>query len=376
MRFRNRHGLARNHRLIDKGSAIGHRPVDRDFFARTDHDDIANHDLIECNFSRLAIAQHTGRFRLQSDQPLYGVAGPSLGARFEQAADKNERNNDRCRFEIDVARGFGQKLRGKGDNARIEVCGTRTQRHERIHVRRAPEKRGYTLDEKAAARTEQHGAGQHEIGQIEPIGRHDAHQPVVKRLIEVAAHFQHEQWQGQDRGDDDVALECADFVGLCLFAGLRLSVRQTMGCVSGGSYGRFHLRKTGRSTHNVERCLFRSQIDRSGNDTRCCSQGVFDSFDAGRARHAFDADLQSCNLQVVPGILDRRAQGSGVEIGRWTDCQCFVGKVGVRLGNTWQSGGSRLHAGDAGRAAHAFDWKCQRGRLAGNGSVHGLSLIM
>src|SRR5690606_19777873 len=65
--------------------------------------------------------------------------------------------------------------------------------------------------------------GEHEIARIEPLRGHGAHEPVMERLIDMPAHLQHEERQGQYGGDNDVALENSGvFIVMAMIMGGRM----------------------------------------------------------------------------------------------------------------------------------------------------------
>ena len=69
-------------------------------------------------------------------QLLDRLAGAAFGARFQPTAQKDQRDNDRCGFEINGA-GIGrQKPRRKQCNGRKYPSRRGAQHHERIHIRR------------------------------------------------------------------------------------------------------------------------------------------------------------------------------------------------------------------------------------------------
>ncbi|MNW20095.1 hypothetical protein D3C71_2203280 [compost metagenome] len=63
-----------------------------------------------------AIVLDAGGLGLLAHKALDRLAGAALGDGFEPAADKDQRNDDGCGLEIDVARFRGHELRGEGDD--------------------------------------------------------------------------------------------------------------------------------------------------------------------------------------------------------------------------------------------------------------------
>ena len=80
------HGLARDHGLVDEGRALDDRPVDRDPFARTHLDPVADDDGAEIGIStRPPVALDPRGLRLEADEALDRLARASLGPRLETA---------------------------------------------------------------------------------------------------------------------------------------------------------------------------------------------------------------------------------------------------------------------------------------------------
>ena len=89
-----RHALAREHGFVNGGASLGDDGVNRDALAGLDQQQIAGNDLIDWNGLFFAIAQESGGFRRQSHQALNGGAGAAFGARFQQFAQRDQREND------------------------------------------------------------------------------------------------------------------------------------------------------------------------------------------------------------------------------------------------------------------------------------------
>ena len=66
-----------------------------------------------------------------------GSGRPTFGARFEQPAQKDERDDHAGGFVIDLSRAGGQQLRGEGRDGGKEIGAGRADRDERVHIRRA-----------------------------------------------------------------------------------------------------------------------------------------------------------------------------------------------------------------------------------------------
>ena len=62
------HGLAGDHRLVDRRAALQHLAVDRDLLAGTDHEDLAHGDLLDGDVGLLATAQHPAGAGLEAER--------------------------------------------------------------------------------------------------------------------------------------------------------------------------------------------------------------------------------------------------------------------------------------------------------------------
>src|SRR5690606_38155176 len=119
--FSDRGRLAGNHRLVDMRGAVDHRAVDRAALARTDYDDIADHDIPGRNIDRAAVTLDAGGPGLQAGELFDRRARPAAGAGLEQPAEEDQRDDDRRRLVIDVAGIFRQQAGREGGNDGIEI---------------------------------------------------------------------------------------------------------------------------------------------------------------------------------------------------------------------------------------------------------------
>ncbi|MNV32874.1 hypothetical protein D3C71_1242240 [compost metagenome] len=137
-RLGDRDRLASDHRFIDIRRTAENQPIDRHFLAGANDDHIAGAHILQRHIDGFTIAQHAGGLRLQADKPLYRLAGAAFGARFEESAEKDERDDNRRRLIIDIGRATRQDFGQEGCHHRKSPGGGGAQYDERIHVRRQP----------------------------------------------------------------------------------------------------------------------------------------------------------------------------------------------------------------------------------------------
>src|SRR5699024_7197684 len=97
-----RHGLAREHRGVDRGAAGGDRPVGGDLLAGTDDELVAHYQLVDGYPLLLAVAEDGDLFSPEVKQSAEGGSGAALGALLEVASHQDERDHPGGDSEIDV----------------------------------------------------------------------------------------------------------------------------------------------------------------------------------------------------------------------------------------------------------------------------------
>ena len=145
-RFVDRDALAGERRFVDGAFPIHDDTVHRDVFAGPHNKQITRADLFNGHFGFIAVPQHDRRFRGQLHQAFERIGRSALGHRFEQLADRDQRRDHRRRFEVEihselvdrsaVAFSHGVDHDEKFDEG-ISERGSRSQRDQRVHVRRA-----------------------------------------------------------------------------------------------------------------------------------------------------------------------------------------------------------------------------------------------
>ena len=157
-----RQRLAGEHRLVDGRGTLDDDAVDRHLLARAHAHEVVVDDLGDRHVDLDAVAHHARRARLQADQRADGVAGLAAGARFEQAAEQDEGDDERGRVEVHrhaqtvVVEEAGEEHAGGA----VEVGGRRPQGDEGVHGGAAVARRGQGGAVELAADPELHRRGE------------------------------------------------------------------------------------------------------------------------------------------------------------------------------------------------------------------------
>ncbi len=171
-----RHGLAGEHRFVDRGHAGDDHAVGGDLLAGPDDELVADSQVLDSDQRLHAAPQDGDLLGAEFQQGPQGGAGAALGALLEVAAEQDERDHAGGDFEVDVPEPVGA---GDGELERVHDAavagGAEEQRHqgpdqgrsrahgdERVHGRGpVTEVHPGSLVERPA-RPHHHRGGQHE----------------------------------------------------------------------------------------------------------------------------------------------------------------------------------------------------------------------
>ena len=97
-----RQRLARQHRLIDRGCALGHETIDRDGFPRLHDDTVPGHDGLDVHVGLDAVFDHVSDGRPEPGETADRFRRPALGARLQQPPEQNQGDDRGDGLVIDV----------------------------------------------------------------------------------------------------------------------------------------------------------------------------------------------------------------------------------------------------------------------------------
>ncbi|MNN18015.1 hypothetical protein D3C81_1312170 [compost metagenome] len=178
---------------------------------------------------------------------------------------------------------------------------------------------------------------------------------MVEGRHQVAAHFKQEHRQGQRGGQQQIALEHAQFVGvalgLCVFIADR-AIKHAGGvtrlCDGGHQYGRRHIA--------LHRGPFGGEVDAGRLHTGHRQQRALHTTDAGGAGHAFDFQLQRRGRgDLVTGLANGLHKGVARHVAVGLHAGALGGQVHTGLAHARHRCQRPLHPAHAGRAGHAFN---------------------
>ena len=272
-----RHALAGQHGFIHGRRSIEHLAIDRQAFAGADDEDVARYQQRRVEFDQAAVALDARCSGLQAKQCLDGLGGSCLGARLEQLAEQNERDDrGRC-FEIDV------QVCGAGDrdDGAEHVGHGSAERDEHVHVCPASAQGLPGAIVEAPTDPELDGRCQQEL--------QPARQQVRLVVCADIEHVQHlrGEWQGERGGDPEAAHVCLPGRQS---AGPLLCPRILIGespDEAGPLDGSDQQRRVDDAREVADGCPFGGQID-DRFDVGQAIQELLDPRRAGGTAHAFD----------------------------------------------------------------------------------------
>ena len=97
-----RHGLAGEHRLVDRRGAVDDDAVGGDLLAGPDDEEVADRELVDGDEHLDAVAQHAGLLRAELEQRADRLARAALGAGLEEAAEQDQRRDHGADLEVRV----------------------------------------------------------------------------------------------------------------------------------------------------------------------------------------------------------------------------------------------------------------------------------
>ena len=201
----NRHGLAGDHRFVDRGASLRHFSVDRDFLAGTHTQAIADRDHIERDIFLGAICAHPPRCsRRQVEQRADGAGGLLPRPQLQDLPEQDEHGDHRCGFEIDrdgavrSTKCRREELRHRDRDDAVEPRHAGAHRDQREHVEIARDHRLPAAHEEWPATPEHDRSGEKELDPVRP-GLVDQH----VEIGEVSAHLQHHDRDRQHEPDPE-----------------------------------------------------------------------------------------------------------------------------------------------------------------------------
>ena len=210
--FADRNALAGDDRLVHHAVAFNDDAIDGHALTGLDLEHVANADLLDRHLLNAAIrCAPRGLLRRQVHELGDSVGGLALRPRLEVLAERDERQDHGRGFEvqvhsrrmreIDIPMAHAQADAVDGGDAVYRRCG-RTERDERIHVRRAVGKRFEAHAEKLEVH-EDDGQQQQELGEREREHVLMAQENLGQRPAEHMPHRQIEQRDGEAEAHDE-----------------------------------------------------------------------------------------------------------------------------------------------------------------------------
>ena len=146
-----RYAFARDDGFVDRARAFDHHSVNGHARAGTNDEDIPRSHLLRRDFflDTVDVAANR-RFRREIHKLRNRVGGLPLRARLEVLAQRDQRENHRRRLEVQIHRGHVREIDVAMPHSppdavdrhdAVDRRGSRAQRDERVHVRRAVEER-------------------------------------------------------------------------------------------------------------------------------------------------------------------------------------------------------------------------------------------
>ena len=316
-----RHALSGEHRLVNARSTFEHLAVNRQTLARAHDEDVTGNQQCSIKLDQLAVTFDTRRFRLQAQQCLDRHRCFRLGARFEQLAEQDQRDDRRRGFKIDM------QMRQTGDrDDQTENVGHRgAERDQHVHVRAAATQRLPAAIVKTPTDPELHRRRQR---QLQP-----ARQQILvlvrippRGAAEHGDHLRHQR-QGQ-RGRNPEAAQLGA-IGSKL-ARLVLLTRPVTGQPPGKAGTPDRGSQQGRCAHPrpiTNACALGRQIN-ARLDARQTVEHFFKARRAGGAGHAFNVEFNRLQRHAEAGFLDRGNDLRGTALSRREiDLRAFGGQI-------------------------------------------------
>ena len=341
---------------------LGHDPVQRHALARLQQDQIAGPQGCGRHQDRLAGADQAGLIGGQFDQAADCLARLAARTGLQVAAGQDQRSDDGGCLEPDMARGFGDQPRRQRHDRREQERRPRAKGHKAVHLGRAAQQRRDARGEESPPRTRQNRRRQRHLDQPQRLVADQPVQPVVEGRDRMAAHFQHKDRQGQQRGPQRIGAQGTRLGGVD--GGLGLGAACGAGGIAQPRDQVGQMPRTGRGCV-ADRRRAGGKVHLRLGDVGAGLQGALDARGAGAAGHALDLDPGGGQ---VGGIARAGQRVLHLRQGRPVQPQMRLARHGVHawLDHAGQ-GGQRL--GRARGAAPAGD--AAQGKVDDVGLGHG-----
>ncbi len=189
-RFRHLHRLAGHHAFVNCAGALDHHRVCRNTFARLEQE---SHPDLQFRYWHLdpvlSLCNPRGA-GLQADQFLNRSTGLPFGPCFKPAAQKDQCDDHRRRFEIDRPCARRQNRRDKQRNCRKDPGRPGAQCHKAVHIRSHPPQGRQAIDKELPPRPEQDKAGEHKLDSPAVLHPDGTPNQVMQRRKQMPAHLQ------------------------------------------------------------------------------------------------------------------------------------------------------------------------------------------
>ena len=354
--------LAGQHALVDGRMARNDLAVDGDALARSDDNEVVADDVRSRDLGLPAIAEDARRTGLEPDERSDGVGRLPSCARFEEAAEEDERDDDGRCIEVGaraVPEGavcvqqvrLAERALEECEERAVAVGHARAESDERVHVGRAALERGPSAVVERRADPELHGRGD---------GPEDDTQ-LETRQAEVAWRDPH---QGKDRraGDsrqDHLAPQRTDLFGAgeALQVSRELIVAPHLHDAQAGLLNRSAYALDARRAPDV------GDADRVGAQARRGMDHAVESFHAAldilRRRSAgqpVDDERDLVGSGAIAGRLDRRHHVAHLDGDRVVrDSRCIVAQAQRGAGDAGHAPQRALHGLRTRRTRHPVD---------------------
>ncbi len=194
-----RHRFAGDHGFIDRGSAFDQHAIDRNFFAGTNAQPVADHDDVERHVLIAAVIFDAPRgFGRKRDERADRARGRSAGAQFEHLAEQYQHGDNAGSLEIKrdatvlIVKRRGEKAgRQRRDDA-VAISDACAHGDQREHIEVARDQRLDAAYEERPAAPQHHGRRQHKLR----IRRNVAGQ---MQQTEMPAHIERHDRQREQR---------------------------------------------------------------------------------------------------------------------------------------------------------------------------------
>ena len=180
------HGLAGEHRLVDRRFALDDHTVGRDLLAGANDEHVSDRELVDRHRHLDAVSQDACFLRAELEKRSNRRAGAPTRTSLEVATEEDQRRDDGGDLEVDV-RVVDEHERSDGPPPRRE----RSDRDQRVHRRRP------------VARVQQSRAMEAEAGPEDDGCRESEREPFPPTEVERRDHGEHDERRGERCRDDE-----------------------------------------------------------------------------------------------------------------------------------------------------------------------------